>query len=134
MSPKYFRCQEHTLPCQHIRGNAQALATSQEESLSLAVRQYVPFNNENPRPGDVTFIAATGNGFPKEMYELLWDELYQYFERNGNPFRIRSVWIADIASQGASGLLNAWKLGCESESLGRTTIAEPSPNPCSVLG
>ncbi len=33
--------------------------------LHLAVKQYIPKSNPNPRPGDVTIIAAHANGFVK---------------------------------------------------------------------
>ncbi len=43
------------------------------------------------------------------MYEPLWDELYERLKAKG--IRIRSIWIADVAHQGASGVLNERKLG-----------------------
>jgi hypothetical protein len=33
--------------------------------LHLAVKQYIPLDNPNPQPGDVTILAAHANGFPK---------------------------------------------------------------------
>jgi hypothetical protein len=60
-----FRIVEHTTPAQHIREYPQATSTTQEETLYLAVKQYIPLDNPNPQPGDVTIIAAHGNGFPK---------------------------------------------------------------------
>lgn len=45
----------------------------------------------------------------KELYEPLWDEiLHRSKEQN---FRIRSIWIADVACQGSSGVLNERLLG-----------------------
>ncbi|EFQ96669.1 hypothetical protein MGYG_08592 [Nannizzia gypsea CBS 118893] len=104
-----FRVVEHVVPCQHIREYPHATATSQEEPLSLAVKQYIPVDNPNPQPGDVTIIGAHANGFPKELYEPLWEEIYACSKQAG--FRIRGIWIADVAHQGQSGVLNESSLG-----------------------
>ena len=66
---------EHKVPCQYIREYPRALANTQEDVLHLAVKQYVPVDNPNPQPGDITIIGAHANGFPKELYEPLWDDL-----------------------------------------------------------
>jgi hypothetical protein len=47
--------------------------------------------------------------FSQELYEPLWDELYKETKKQG--LRIRSIWMADVAWQGQSGILNADKLG-----------------------
>jgi hypothetical protein len=60
-----FRVVEHKVPAQHIREYPQATSTSQEETLHLAVKQYIPLDNPSPQPGDVTIIGAHANGFPK---------------------------------------------------------------------
>ncbi|KAK2834905.1 hypothetical protein FQN49_006799 [Arthroderma sp. PD_2] len=104
-----FQVVEHVVPCQHIREYPQATATEQEETLNLAVKQYIPYDNPNPQPGDVTIIGAHANGFPKELYEPLWEEIHQRSRQGG--FRIRSIWIADVAHQGQSGVLNENVLG-----------------------
>ncbi|KAK0659977.1 Abhydrolase domain-containing protein mpaH [Lasiodiplodia hormozganensis] len=104
-----FHVKEHVLPCQHIRSHARSTAHSQEDLLHLAVKQYIPIDNPNPKPGDVTIIGAHANGFPKELYEPLWEEILQRSRSAG--FSIRSIWIADVAHQGASGVLNEHKLG-----------------------
>ena len=65
MSSTMFLVKEHIVPCQHIREYPQATAHEQEDILHLAVKQYIPLNNQNPRQGDVTIIAAHANGFPK---------------------------------------------------------------------
>ncbi|EGD86660.1 hypothetical protein H112_05166 [Trichophyton rubrum D6] len=104
-----FRVIEHVVPCQHIREYPYATATSQEETLSLAVKQYAPLDNPNPQPGDVTIIGTHANGFPKELYEPLWEEVHARSKKAG--FRIRSIWIADVAHQGQSGVLNEHSLG-----------------------
>ncbi|KAL1964663.1 hypothetical protein VTN77DRAFT_6689 [Rasamsonia byssochlamydoides] len=104
-----FRVVEHVVPGQHIREYPQATSTEQEETLYLAVKQYIPLDNQNPQPGDVTIIAAHANGFPKELYEPLWEELYARSKTQG--FRIRSIWMADVAHQGQSGVINENTLG-----------------------
>ncbi|QDS74311.1 hypothetical protein FKW77_003972 [Venturia effusa] len=109
MSTSHFKVQEHTLPCQHIRGYPHATLHSQEEVLHLAIKQYTPLDNLKPKPGDVTIIGGHANGFPKELYEPLWDELLKLSNSAG--FRIRSIWIADVAHQGISSVLNEDKLG-----------------------
>jgi hypothetical protein len=60
-----FRIVTHAVPGQHIREYPQATSTEQEATLYLAVKQYIPLDNLNPQPGDVTVIAAHANGFPK---------------------------------------------------------------------
>ncbi|KAL2359759.1 hypothetical protein RJZ56_007381 [Blastomyces dermatitidis] len=104
-----FKVIEHTAPCQHIREYPRAIATEQEETLWLSVKQYVPTDNPNPKPGDITIIGAHANGFPKELYEPLWEELLSRAKRHG--FGIRGIWIADVAHQGNSGVLNENVLG-----------------------
>jgi hypothetical protein len=47
----------------------------------------------------------------QEMYEPLWDELYERMAEAGK--RIRGVWIADVAHQGESGVLNEKALGSD---------------------
>lgn len=43
------------------------------------------------------------------MYEPLWEDLHERAKQNG--WRIRSIWIADMAGQGTSGALNEKLLG-----------------------
>ena len=45
----------------------------------------------------------------KELYEPLWDEIL--VRANGQGFRIRSIWVADAAFQGDSGVLNEKLIG-----------------------
>ena len=47
--------------------------------------------------------------FHKEVYEPLWDRIHNLSSKLG--FRIRGIWIADMASQGASGVLNEYAIG-----------------------
>lgn len=111
MSDSYFECTSHQVPCQHIRNYARSTAVSQEEILHLAVKQYTPLD-ASFQHGDVTVIAGHANGCPKELYEPLWDELYQW-SKQSNAFRIRSIWIADVANEGESGVTNERKIGNE---------------------
>ncbi|KUI52990.1 Peroxisomal membrane protein LPX1 [Cytospora mali] len=104
-----FDIKEHVIDTQHIREYARATAHSQEEVLQLAVKQYTPKDNPNPKPGDITVIASHANGFVKELYEPLWEDLLHSCRQNG--VNIRGIWIADIAWQGQSGVLNEDKLG-----------------------
>lgn len=104
-----YRVVEHKIPCQHIREYPRALAGKEEDVLHLAVKQYIPKDNPEPQPGDVTVIAAHANGFPKELYEPYWDELIQRAKDFG--FKIRSIWMADVAQQGESGVVNEKLLG-----------------------
>ncbi|KAB8260585.1 Alpha/beta hydrolase family-domain-containing protein [Aspergillus pseudonomiae] len=104
-----FRIVDHVVECQHIREYPAATANEQEDELHLAVKQYIPLDNPNPQPGDVTILATHANGFPKELYEPLWEELHARSKANG--FRIRSIWIADVAHQGQSYVNNEDLLG-----------------------
>lgn len=60
-----FDVKEHVVDGQHIREYPRATAHSQEEVLQLAVKQYIPKDNPNPKPGDITIIASHANGFVK---------------------------------------------------------------------
>lgn len=105
-----FQCIEHTVPCQHIRHYAKATSQTQEDELQLAVKQYKAQYASPSTPGDVTIIASHASGFPKEVYEPLFEALYQYTKETQS-WRIRSIWIADVANNAASGVLNEEKLG-----------------------
>ncbi|KAF2094885.1 hypothetical protein NA57DRAFT_80054 [Rhizodiscina lignyota] len=109
MPSSLFRIDEYKVPCQHIRQYPRATRGSQEEVLHIAVKQYTPLNNPHPKKGDVTVIGTQANGFPKEVYEPLWEDLLE--RTNAAGFAIRSIWIADVAQQGQSGVLNEGKLG-----------------------
>ena len=67
MSAAFFQVHEHVVPCQHIREYPRATAGEQEDVLHLAVKQYIPKNNPNPQPGDVTVIGAHATGLPKVL-------------------------------------------------------------------
>ncbi|EFX03400.1 toxin biosynthesis protein [Grosmannia clavigera kw1407] len=109
MSQQFFDVREHVFNGQHIREYPQATAHNQEEVLQLVAKQYIPKSNRQPQPGDVTIIGAHANGFPKELYEALWDDLLAETEKHG--FRIRSIWIADVAWEGQSSHRNEAILG-----------------------
>lgn len=100
---------EHIVPAQHIRDFPRATLGDEETVLKLHVKQYIPSDNPNPQPGDLTIIGAHANGFPKELYEPLWEDLYHMSKKYN--FRIRSIWIADVAHQGWSSVLNEEQLG-----------------------
>ncbi|KAF5967173.1 host-specific ak-toxin akt2 [Fusarium coicis] len=109
----------------HSREYLAETANGDEDTPKLAVKQYIPHDNPNPQPGDVTVIGAHANGFPKvmkpkvlgvklqltcqELYEPLWDELYDRARQQD--LRIRSIWIADVWNQGQSGIINESVLG-----------------------
>ncbi|RYP64082.1 hypothetical protein DL771_008941 [Monosporascus sp. 5C6A] len=104
-----FKVKEHAIPAQHVREWPRATANSQEDVLRIHIKQYIPLDNPDPQPGDVTIIGAHANGFPKELYEALWADLHARSKAQG--FRIRGIWIADVANQGQSGVLNEHALG-----------------------
>ncbi|KAE8339930.1 hypothetical protein BDV24DRAFT_164816 [Aspergillus arachidicola] len=104
-----FQVIEHKFLGQHIREYPRATTTSQEDPLSIIAKQYMPWDNLDPSPGDISIISAHANGIPKEVYEPLWVEIYQAAKKAG--LQLRGIWIADAAHQGASGILNEEKLG-----------------------
>ncbi|CAP86295.1 Pc20g09660 [Penicillium rubens Wisconsin 54-1255] len=108
-TPGPFHIVEHKVPCQHIREYPGATLRTQEDVLHLSVKQYIPWDNLNPQPGDVTIVGAHGNAFPKELYDPLWEEIICHAKNYG--FRIRAIWIADVAHQGQSAVLNESLLG-----------------------
>lgn len=133
-----FDIKEHVVEGQHIREYPRATAHSQEEVLKLAVKQYIPKDNPNPKPGDVTILASHANGFVKvrpcsrlslvftntpetrqELYEPLWEDLVYECRRNG--VNVRGIWMADIAWQGQSGIINEDKLGNDRKSQSPTS-------------
>ncbi|KAM5360495.1 hypothetical protein ACJZ2D_013724 [Fusarium nematophilum] len=91
-----FNIKEHTIEASYIREYARATSHSQDERLWLHVKQYTPKDNPNPQKGD-------------ELYEPLWEDFYR--EAKSRNLRIRSIWIADTAWQGQSGIINKDSLG-----------------------
>jgi hypothetical protein len=108
-----FTIREHIVRAQHTRERAAGAERGRENDLRLHVKQYIPKSNATPKKGDVTIIGAQANGFPKECYEPFWDDLYERLKEKGRG--VRSIWIADIASQGQSGVLNEELLGPDGE-------------------
>lgn len=104
-----YRIIKHKIPAAHLREFPQATLHSEEDILHLAVNQYIPLNNPHPRPGDVTIIAAHAVGYHKELYEPLWDELAAQARLHG--WRIRSIWMADVAWHGESYRMNEELVG-----------------------
>ncbi|PWY89351.1 toxin biosynthesis protein [Aspergillus heteromorphus CBS 117.55] len=100
MSASHFKVVEHAIPCQSIREYPHAVRAD-HPPLRLAVKQYIPLNNPNPSPDDLTIIAGHANGIPKECYEPIWDELLALTK-----VKVKAIWIADCSHQGASGILN----------------------------
>ncbi|KAL9049285.1 MAG: hypothetical protein Q9162_007300 [Coniocarpon cinnabarinum] len=74
MSTELFECRSHLAPCQHIRQYPRAISTQQEDGLQSHVKQYIPRDNPNPKKGDITVVATHALGYPKELYEPLFDE------------------------------------------------------------
>jgi hypothetical protein len=62
---QFYRVVEHTVNCSHSREYATATANGDADRPRLAAKQYIPLDNTNPQPGDVTIIAGHANGFPK---------------------------------------------------------------------
>ncbi|KAB8231624.1 hypothetical protein ETB97_012210 [Aspergillus alliaceus] len=105
MTASQFRIKEHTIPCDSIREYHHAVKGVGPE-LQLAVKQYIPLNNLDPSPDDITIIAGHANGIPKECYEPIWNDLI-----TSTSVKVKAIWIADCSHQGASGVLNEQILG-----------------------
>lgn len=113
-APPFFQVSSFTIPASHIRSNPRATSTRQDETLHLCYKRYIPLNNLHPQPGDITLIAGHATGFPKELYEPLWEEICRRLDQvttSGPKPRIRAIWMADCANHGASFSLNRPKLG-----------------------
>ena len=109
MSASLFRVQEHVIPTQYIREYPAATAKDQEDELQLCVKQYTPLRRVASTRQPITIIGAHANAFPKELYEPLWDDLLMMLEASG--LVINNIFIADVAHQGQSGILNEDRLG-----------------------
>ena len=104
MSSTKFQILDHVIDAQHIREYPNGTRHQDDCTLKLHLKQYKPLNNLEAKPDSITIIAATGNGFPKETYEPLWDDLID--QANSASLPIRAIWIADSSHQGASGIAN----------------------------
>ncbi|KAE8400208.1 Alpha/Beta hydrolase protein [Aspergillus pseudonomiae] len=112
MAVYIFKVTEHTAPAGHIREYPGSTARSQEEVLSLHVKQYTPLDQGHTIPTDaITVIATHACGYPKELYEPLWDEIYHRLKQNG--VHIRSIWMADAPNMGMSGVINEDKISLD---------------------
>ncbi|KAM0123444.1 hypothetical protein ACHAO1_011294 [Botrytis cinerea] len=108
-----FEIKEHKVETCHVREYAGS-TINQEEVLHLHVKQYTPLANFNAPPiaeDAVTIVATHGAGIPKELYEPLWDDLYEQLKERG--VAIRGIWVADAAGLGFSGLMDEGKLSNE---------------------
>lgn len=106
---QHFRVVEHVTRCSHTRDRPAGVELGKDKDLRLSVKQYIPKDNPNPSKSDVTLIGAHANAFPKELYEPLWNDIFEALQASGR--KIRSIWIADQYNQGASGVLNEELLG-----------------------
>jgi hypothetical protein len=61
----HFQVIQHVLPAQHTRHYPRGTEIGCENALKLGVKEYIPKDNLDPQPGDITIIAAHANGFPK---------------------------------------------------------------------
>ncbi|KAK7207953.1 Alpha/Beta hydrolase protein [Myxozyma melibiosi] len=104
-----FHIERRVFPAAMPRSTTRAVVNPDTDRLEVAAKIYRPKSNPDPRAGDVTIVAAHANGFAKELYEVLFMELLALSEKNG--FRIRYIVIADVVSEGESGILNESKLG-----------------------
>ncbi|CAG8978896.1 hypothetical protein HYALB_00005233 [Hymenoscyphus albidus] len=112
MSAENYECITHVVPGQHIRHYARGTSERQEDELKLVVKQYKPRYSQSRNSTAVTIIGSHASGCPKELYEPVWNELFQRTKSNES-FSIKNIWFADIANQGASGVLNERNLGSE---------------------
>ncbi|GKZ71936.1 hypothetical protein AnigIFM50267_007982 [Aspergillus niger] len=105
-----FIVTEHVIQAQYIREYPRT-TYPQDAPVKISIKKYTPKTNQNPQEGDITIIGAHGVGFLKELYEPLWEDLLARSKQDG--FRIRAIWIADCANQGASGVQNENIMGNE---------------------
>lgn len=115
-----FEVKERVFQGQHIREYPNALAHSQEDAVLLHAKQYIPRPESRPSPrrdptsprdDGLTIICFHANGYHKELYEPLLDELLAQLHRH--KVRVHSIWMPDQAYMGASRSLNAQILGNE---------------------
>jgi hypothetical protein len=78
-----FRVVQYVVQGSHTREYPHATTNSDNDVPRLAVKQYIPLDNPDPKPGDVTIIAAHANGVPRELYEPLWDDILEKSQQNG---------------------------------------------------
>lgn len=106
----HFSVVEHCVPTQHTRHYPGGAEPGHHNSLQLSVKQYIPKTSASQDDQTaISIIGAHGNGLPKELFEPFWDDLYECMTAQGQS--IRSIWVADQAHQGQSGVLNEKVLG-----------------------
>ncbi|KAJ5634797.1 alpha/beta-hydrolase [Penicillium herquei] len=109
MAPKYFDVIEHRVLSSYVREYAGATVLNQEDHLYLPVKQYVTQNPTQNKLPPVTIVACASAGNPIEVYEPIWETLYEQSVELG--FNIGSIWMADPVNQGKGESINAGKLG-----------------------
>ncbi|KAH6675791.1 Alpha/beta hydrolase family-domain-containing protein [Halenospora varia] len=95
MASSVFKICEHSIPCQHIREYPGGVKKG-NTSLSLTIKEYTPLNNLNAEEGSITIIATHAIGFPKEIYEPLWEDLVRQ---------------SSVKIRGIYGVMNEMSLG-----------------------
>ena len=64
--PYQFNIVEHVIPGQHIREYPNATKHRQEDTLFIAIKQYIPQTESHSSPATrLTIIGGHGAGFPK---------------------------------------------------------------------
>jgi hypothetical protein len=70
----------------------------------------------------VSLVRSTADfSLTQEVYEPLWDDILTLSRQR--KFKIRSIWIADMSHQGASGVLNEQTQGDD-----RTSVLLQAPS------
>lgn len=111
MSAKRWKVNKHLVPAAHTRGFARGSVDEfSDQTVLLAVNQYVPLNNLEPKKGDVTLIMSGGLCVSKESFEPYFDALLDV-AASSEESRIRSIWIADPWNNGESYKLNEAQVG-----------------------
>ncbi|KAB8213753.1 hypothetical protein BDV33DRAFT_209912 [Aspergillus novoparasiticus] len=90
MTTFQFQVKELTIPYQSIREYHHAVK-GVGPPLQLAVEQYIPLNNLNPSPDDITITAGHANGIPKECYGPIWDDLLR-----STSAKTKVIWIPRV--------------------------------------
>jgi len=80
----------------------------EDDHLILHAKQKMSLNNTHPQPGNLTLTASYAQGFRKEFYEPLGEDLFT--QCNHLDVRIRATHMADVKQQSQSGILNEDKL------------------------
>lgn len=71
----------------------------------------VAYNLCSETSGGSSMWAHSSSGLivEQELYEPLWEEIHARSKASG--FRIRSIWMADVAQEGESSVINEDSLG-----------------------